>query len=115
MCSLLGSHCHVVRSSIESQENNNRKDDIIETIQKNPSTIIQKKKLDIIDKDIEKVRDFERQKANNPKEILRKEFSTEKDIDKDKERNMIRKEKEKENDDLIKVVNKERRDSSKKK
>ena len=40
-----------VRSSIERQENNNRKDDIIETIQKNPSTIIQKKKLDIIDKD----------------------------------------------------------------
>ena len=94
MCSLLGSHCHVVRSSIKSQENNNRKDDIIETIQKNPSTIIQKKKLDIIDKDIEKVRDFERQKANNPKEILRKEFSTEKDIDKDRQRQRKKHDKE---------------------
>ena len=38
-----------VRSSIERQENNNRKDDIIETIQKNPSAIIQKKKRNIID------------------------------------------------------------------
>ena len=102
-----------VRSSIEKQENNNRKEDIIETIQKNPSTIIQKKELDI-GKDLEKVRDFVRQTANNPKETLRKEFSIEKDIEKDKERNMIRKEKEKENDDLIKVVNKERRDNSKK-
>ena len=43
-----------VRSSIERQENNNRKDDIIETIQRNPSTIIQKKKLEIIDGDKEK-------------------------------------------------------------
>ena len=34
------------RSSIERQENNNRKDDIIETIQK--------KKIDIIDEDKEK-------------------------------------------------------------
>ena len=41
-------------SSIERQKNNNRKDDIIETIQKNPSAIIQKKKLDIIDEDKEK-------------------------------------------------------------
>ena len=40
-----------VRSSLERQENNNRKDDIIETIQKNPSAIIQKKKLNIIDED----------------------------------------------------------------
>ena len=46
---------------IERQENNNNKDDIvmerttrIETIQKNPSAIIQKKKLDIIDEDKEK-------------------------------------------------------------
>ena len=41
-------------SSIERQKNNNRKDDIIETIQKNPSAIIQNKKLDIIDEDKEK-------------------------------------------------------------
>ena len=34
-----------IRSSIERQENNNRKDDIIETIQK--------KKIDIIDEDKE--------------------------------------------------------------
>ena len=39
-------YSHAVKSSIESQESNNRKDDIIGTIQK--------KKLDIIDKDIEK-------------------------------------------------------------
>ena len=43
-----------VRSSIERQEDNNRKDDIIKTIQKNPSAIIQNKKLDIIDEDKEK-------------------------------------------------------------
>ena len=41
-----------VRSSIERQENNNRKDDMIEPIQKNPSAIIQKK-IDIIDGDKE--------------------------------------------------------------
>ena len=35
-----------IRSSIKRQENNNRKDDIIETIQK--------KKIDIIDEDKEK-------------------------------------------------------------
>ena len=35
-----------IRSSIERQENNSRKDDIIETIQK--------KKIDIIDEDKEK-------------------------------------------------------------
>ena len=75
-------------------------------IQKNPSSIIQKNKLDV-GKDIEKVRDFEREMANNPKETLRKEFSIERDIEKDKERNKIRKEKEKENDGLVKVVNKE--------
>ena len=45
-------YSYVVRSSIESQENNNRKDDIIETIQKNPGAIIQKK-IDIIDGDKE--------------------------------------------------------------
>ena len=99
-------YSHVVISSIESQENNNRKDDVIEMIQKNPSSIIQKNKLDV-GKDIEKVRDFEREMANNPKETLRKEFSIERDIEKDKERNKIRKEKEKENDGLVKVVNKE--------
>ena len=43
-----------VRSSIERQEYNNRKEDIIETIEKNPSAIIQKKKLEIIDGDEEK-------------------------------------------------------------
>ena len=43
-----------VRSSIERQEYNNRKEDIIETIEKNPSAIIQKKKLEIIDGDKEK-------------------------------------------------------------
>ena len=41
-----------VKSSIETQENNNRKDGMIETIQKNPSAIIQKK-IDIIDGDKE--------------------------------------------------------------
>ena len=41
-------------STIERQKNNNMKDDIIETIQKNPSAIIQNKKLDIIDEDKEK-------------------------------------------------------------
>ena len=45
-------YSYVVRSSIESQENNNRKDDIIETIQKSPTAIIQKK-MDIIDGDKE--------------------------------------------------------------
>ena len=48
-----------LRSSIERQENNNREDDIIETIHKNPSAIIQKK-IDIIDE--EKERRIERQK-----------------------------------------------------
>ena len=43
-----------VKSSIERQEYNNRKEDIIETIEKNPSAIIQKKKLEIIDGDEEK-------------------------------------------------------------
>ena len=49
------------KDDIERQENNNRKDGIvmertthIETIQKNPSAIIQNKKLDIIDEDKEK-------------------------------------------------------------
>ena len=48
-------------SSIERQKNNNRKDGLvmetttcIETIQKNPSAIIQRKKLVIIDEDKEK-------------------------------------------------------------
>ena len=40
--------------------------------------------------DIEKVRDFERQKANNPKETLRKEFS----IDKDRQRQRKKHDKE---------------------
>ena len=88
MCSLLGSHCHVVRSSIESQENNNRKDDIIETIQKNPSAIIQKKKQNIIDEykvdiiDGDKERGIERQQGNstltNSKETILKELDIEK-------------------------------------
>ena len=63
----------------------------IETIQKNPSAIIQKKKLDIIDEDKEK--GIERQQSNsiltNSKETLRKEKDIEKDMG--KERNMIRK------------------------
>ena len=68
-------------SSIERQKNNNRKDDIIETIQKNPSAIIQNKKLDIIDEDKEK--GMERQgnsilKLTNSKETLRKELDIEK-------------------------------------
>ena len=49
------------KDDIEGQENNNRKDGIvmetttcIETIQKNPSAIIQRKKLVIIDEDKEK-------------------------------------------------------------
>ena len=74
-----------VRSSTESQENNNRKDDIRETIQK--------KKIDIIDED--KERRIERQKVNsiltNSSITLRKELDIAKDIV--KERNMIKKEK----------------------
>ena len=105
-----------VKSSIETQENNNRKDGMIETIQKNPSAIIQKK-IDIIDGDKEEkgiiqkgiVKEIlerkERQQGNgilsNSKETLHKV------IDIEKERNMIRKEKDNENDGLIKVVNKE--------
>ena len=94
-----------VRSSIERQEDNNRKDDIIETIQK--------KKLDIIDGD--KERGTKRQQGNsiltNSKETLRKK------IDIGKERNMMKKEKERynNNDSLEKVVNKEEKDNSSKK
>ena len=86
------SHIVKVRSSIERQENNNRKDDIIETIQKNPSAIIQKKKLNIIDEDKvdiidgDKERGIERQQGNstltNSKETLCKELDVEKDIEK---------------------------------
>ena len=52
----------------------------IETIQKNPSVIIQKKKLDIIDED--KENGMERQQGNNTltnsKETLRKKLDIEK-------------------------------------
>ena len=52
----------------------------IETIQKNPSAIIQKKKLDIIDED--KENGMERQQGNNTltnsKETLRKKLDIEK-------------------------------------
>ena len=76
------------KDDIERQENNNRKDSIvmerttpIETIKKNPSAIIQKNKLDIIDEDKEK--GMERQgnsilKLTNSKETLRKELDIEK-------------------------------------
>ena len=62
-----------VRSSIERQEYNNRKEDIIETIEKNPSTL------------------------TNSKETLRKKLDIEKDIEKEKD--IMRKEKE--NDSLV--------------
>ena len=75
-------------SSIERQKNNNRKDDIIETIQKNPSAIIQKKKQNIIDEykvdiiDGDKERGIERQQGNstltNSKETILKELDIEK-------------------------------------
>ena len=88
-----------IRSSIERQENNNRKDDIIETIQK--------KKIDIIDGD--KERKIERQQGyiilTNSSITLRKELDIGKDIV--KERNMIMKEKE---DDSL--VNNERTNNS---
>ena len=98
-----------VRSSIERQENNNRKDDMIEPIQKNPSAIIQKK-IDIIDgdkeekgiiqKSVEKemLERIERQQGNsiltNSKETLHKV------IDIEKERNMIRKQKDNEKKEI---------------
>ena len=86
-----------IRSSIERQENNNRKDDIIETIQK--------KKIDIIDGD--KERKIERQQGysilTNSSITLHKELDIGKDIV--KERNM----KEKKGDSL---VNKERTNNS---
>ena len=74
------------KDDIERQENNNRKDGIvmertthIETIQKNPSATIQKKKLDIIDED--KEGGMERQHGNstltNSKETLRKKLDIE--------------------------------------
>ena len=88
-----------IRSSIERQENNNRKDDIIETIQK--------KKIDIIDGD--KERKIERQQGysilTNSSITLHKELDIGKDIV--KERNMIMKEKE---DDSL--VNNERTNNS---
>ena len=102
-------YSHVVWSSIESQENNNRKDDIIETIQKNPSIIIQKKKLNAIDGD--KERRIERQQGNsiltNSKETLLKELEIEKDI--------MKENKERYNNSLEKVVNKVEKDDSSKK
>ena len=102
-----------VRSSIERQGNNNKKDDIIETIQK--------KKLDgdkekgIIRKGIvkEMLERIERQQGNstlsNSKDgTLRKELDIGKDIV--KERNMIKKEKEK--DSLAKTNDSPRNDDS---
>ena len=87
------------KDDIERQENNNRKDDIIETIQK--------KKIDIIDGD--KERKIERQQGysilTNSSITLHKELNIGKDIV--KERNMIMKEKE---DDSL--VNNERTNNS---
>ena len=102
------------RSSIERQENNNRKDDIIETIQK--------KKIDgdkeekgIIRKGIVKdmLERIGRQQGNstitNSKDgTLCKKLDIQRDIV--KERNMIRKEKE--NDSLEKTNNSPRNDDS---
>ena len=98
-------YIHVVKKMIEVEK---------ETIQKNPSAIIQKKKLDIIDEDKKKkgmirkgivkemLEKIERQQSNstltNSKETLRKEIDIEKDIG--EERNMIKKEKE--DDSLVK-------------
>ena len=108
-CTERKDYSHVVWSSIESQENNNRKDDIIETIQKNPSIIIQKKKLNAIDGD--KERRIERQQGNsiltNSKETLLKELEIEKDI--------MKENKERYNNSLEKVVNKVEKDDSSKK
>ena len=85
-----------VRSSIERQENNNRKDNIIETIQK--MKLDGDKEKGIIRKGIvkEMLERIERQQGNstliNSKNgTLRKELDIGKDIV--KERNMIRKEK----------------------
>ena len=104
-------YIHVVKKMIEVEK---------ETIQKNPSAIIQKKKLDIIDEDKKKgmirkgivkemLEKIERQQNNstltNSKETLRKEIDIEKDIA--EERNMIKKEKE---DDSL--VRKERTNNS---
>ena len=105
-------YIHVVKKMIEVEK---------ETIQKNPSAIIQKKKLDIIDEDKKKkgmirkgivkemLEKIERQQSNstltNSKETLRKEIDIEKDIG--EERNMIKKEKE---DDSL--VRKERTNNS---
>ena len=96
-------YIHVVKKMIEVEK---------ETIQKNPSAIIQKKKLDIEDKKKkgmirkgivkEMLEKIERQQSNstltNSKETLRKEIDIEKDIG--EERNMIKKEKE--DDSLVK-------------
>ena len=100
-------------NSIERQENNNKKGDIImerttciEVKGKNPSSI--ETKLDIIDEDKEKgivkemIERMEREdnstlKLTNSKETLRKKLDIEKYIE--KERDMIRKEKE--NDSLV--------------
>ena len=92
-----------VRSSIESQENNNRKDDIIETIQK--KKLDGDKEEEIIRKGIvkEMLERIERQQGNsiitNSKGgTLRKEIDIGKEIG--QERNMIRKEKK--DDSLVK-------------
>ena len=92
-----------------------------ETVQKNPSTIIQKKKLNAIDGD--KERRIERQQGNstltNSKETLHRELEIEKDImKKNKERynnDSLEKVVNKENDSLEKVVNKEEKNDSSKK
>ena len=92
-----------------------------ETVQKNPGTIIQKKKLNAIDGD--KERRIERQQGNstltNSKETLHRELEIEKDImKKNKERynnDSLEKVVNKENDSLEKVVNKEEKNDSSKK
>ena len=92
-----------------------------ETVQKNPSTIIQKKKLNAIDGD--KERRIERRQGNstltNSKETLHRELEIEKDImKKNKERynnDSLEKVVNKENDSLEKVVNKEEKNDSSKK
>ena len=54
--------------------------------------------------------DRQNNKETSPIQTIRKKMNIDKDIEKD----MIRKEKEKENDGFINLVNKERKDSSKK-
>ena len=103
-----------VRISIERQENNNRKDDIIETIQK--KKIDGDKEKGIIRKGIvkEMLERLERQQGNsiltNSSITLRKELDIQRDIG--KERNMIRKGKE--NDSLERINNSPRNNDSSK-